>query len=185
MGRYKTYTLSCPLSGEIRYVGQTISPLRKRLNLHMTNPSNPNAKIWINSLKKKKLRPIIEELESVTKKESTMSESYWIHQFKAWGFNLLNKQFNISSAKTPTSLQRFNLRKRSMRIYSWIETHRINYIEEICRLNKKYKNKRGNKILLDNLTLVKCNKSVIRDIEKIIPRSFKYIPPYQNNIKSK
>lgn len=90
------YTLAHPITKEIRYVGRTKNPLSWRKSNHNTearlNKSNGRKTNWIKSLHREGLRPIIEPLEVVncSWQESHLIENYWISQFKAWGFNLVN-----------------------------------------------------------------------------------------------
>ena len=85
------YTLAHPDTGEIRYVGKTKNSLQKRYNQHYYNKEG-KSKIskWIRKLKKENKKPIIELLDRVAFDLWVETEIYWIAQFKAWGFNLLN-----------------------------------------------------------------------------------------------
>jgi group I intron endonuclease len=90
------YTLSHPITGEIRYIGKTCQiSLEKRLNEHIYECSRSRRKStnWTQSLLKQNLRPKIEALEECSCEEAISIESYWIYQFTAWGFNLLNHSF--------------------------------------------------------------------------------------------
>jgi len=89
------YTLSDPRTNEIRYIGKTSRTLNQRLTNHISDArvkryKNHNCN-WIQSLLKLDLFPKIELLDSI---ESTDDwewlESYWIAQFRAWGFRLTN-----------------------------------------------------------------------------------------------
>ena len=87
----KIYTLEHPETGEVRYVGKTGEPLFKRLAKHVyeSKHSNSHRANWINSLCKNGMRPKIDLLEEVGD-DWVECEKYWIAQFKAWGFNLVN-----------------------------------------------------------------------------------------------
>lgn len=52
--------------------------------------SNTKKNAWIKSLKKRGLKPKIEELDLVLESEWEFWEQYWISQFKTWGFELKN-----------------------------------------------------------------------------------------------
>lgn len=88
------YTLSNPITKEVRYIGKTKRKLRFRMYQHLSNYKLMNEKSyknsWILSLKKKSLKPDIEILDIVDESTWAFWESYWISQFKAWGFNLTN-----------------------------------------------------------------------------------------------
>lgn len=90
------YTLSDPITNKIRYIGRTRKTnLSYRLTEH-SSPSKSNhntyKKNWINKLKKQGFKATIEEIEILdcTWEESHIIEKYWIQQFKAWGFRLVN-----------------------------------------------------------------------------------------------
>lgn len=85
------YTLSHPITSEIRYVGKTRNPIQRysnHLNKHHNKFSHKTA--WIESLKKIKLRPVMEVLDEVPEDDWKFWERYWINQCLSWGFNLVN-----------------------------------------------------------------------------------------------
>ena len=90
----KIYTLSDPITQEIRYIGKTNKELVNRWYSHCSNYKLSREKSyknsWILSLKKLGLKPKIELLEEVLESEWQFWEIYWISQFKNWGFNLTN-----------------------------------------------------------------------------------------------
>ncbi len=87
-GLITIYTLKCPFTDKIRYVGQTKHDLPLRLLVHRTNPTNTLMRKWIASLGD--APPTIEEIEQVCEEDANDIEMYWIAQMKAWGFDLLN-----------------------------------------------------------------------------------------------
>ena len=85
------YSLSDPITNEIKYVGKSDNP-KVRLVEHMrkskydvTHKNN-----WINSLKNKNLKPIIEILDVVSITDWDFWEKHWINLLKRQGFNLTN-----------------------------------------------------------------------------------------------
>ena len=88
----KIYGLIEPITGQIKYIGKTKQLLQKRLSAHLAecNKSNTKKNTWLKSIKKKGLKPKIEELDLVLESEWEFWEQYWISQFKAWGFELKN-----------------------------------------------------------------------------------------------
>lgn len=87
------YALSDPFTDEIRYIGKTTNT-KKRLNKHINNAkrkTKPHRLAWINSLLKRNTHPKIEVIDEVNVNEWEFWETYWIHQFKTWGLNLLNE----------------------------------------------------------------------------------------------
>jgi len=80
------------MNNNIRYIGKTKNPLRKRLYKHIQeskkNISYKNN--WINYLLSKCERPIIKVIDEVPENDWEFWEQYWISQFKCWGFKLTN-----------------------------------------------------------------------------------------------
>lgn len=83
------YTLSHPITHEIRYVGRT-SNLKRRYYSHLYSNDKSHKCNWIKNLKTNNLRPVIEVLDIVDSTNCIFWESYWILQCKIWGFNMLN-----------------------------------------------------------------------------------------------
>jgi hypothetical protein len=90
------YYLQDPRSGEIRYIGKTTEKdFQKRYNSHLFEGRNPkyitHKSRWIRGVILANLIPIMGELDRLPyTKDWEWLESYWIAQFKAWGFNLVN-----------------------------------------------------------------------------------------------
>ena len=86
------YTLEDPITNEIRYIGKTTDNLKKRLTGHIyTSKKVKNHRCnWIKSIIDKGKLPIITFLDSCSWDNSQNLEIYWIAQFRAWGFNLVN-----------------------------------------------------------------------------------------------
>jgi len=85
------YTLSCPFSGAIKYVGKTVKPLNKRLGDHIGDVKRTVNKRtnWVKSILRRGEKPIIEGIETVYDGWQD-AEIYWIAQLRAWGFSLKN-----------------------------------------------------------------------------------------------
>jgi len=91
MEKTNIYILIDPRDNKVRYVGKA-NNIKERLRSHL-NPARKHQihkKNWINSLKKEKLKPIIEIIDEVPKNNWQFWETYWISQFKNWGFDLIN-----------------------------------------------------------------------------------------------
>lgn len=91
-GDVMIYTLSDPRTNNIRYIGKT-NNLIKRFNKHINESklsTKSYKKSWINQLLKLNLKPIIEVIDIVPVNEWVFWETYWISQFRTWGFNLVN-----------------------------------------------------------------------------------------------
>lgn len=86
----KIYTLSSPDDDIVRYVGKTVKTLRDRLTGHVSEKRINHRTCWIKSVVNKGVEPKIELIEEVSNDKWQESEIYWIAQFKAWGFDLVN-----------------------------------------------------------------------------------------------
>lgn len=86
----KIYTLSDPITLDVRYVGKTSYSLNDRLAKHLCIKEKNYRGNWIRKLLNLKQKPIIEILEEVTESSWKKSEIFWIEQMKNWGFNLVN-----------------------------------------------------------------------------------------------
>lgn len=85
------YTLTDPITNQVRYVGKTKNLKQRRHNhLNKCLDKNTHKRNWINSLRKIEKRPIMEVIEEVLESEWHFWEKYWIAQFRHWGFNLVN-----------------------------------------------------------------------------------------------
>lgn len=83
------YTLSDPITNEVRYVGKT-NNLKTRFYNHLKAKKKSFLSSWIINLKNKNLKPIIEVIDECGLEDWDFFEKYWISQFKTWGFNLTN-----------------------------------------------------------------------------------------------
>ena len=81
------YTLSDPITNEIRYVGKTIN-IKERYRKHLENITKRKTYLysWMKSLNNFPIMEIIDEVED----DWQFWEQYWISQLKTWGFNLTN-----------------------------------------------------------------------------------------------
>ena len=88
------YSLTCPLSNEIKYIGATRERvgMRKRLTQHICDRnSRVNRKNnWLKKLFRNGDRPKIEMIDIIPFCEWEFWESYYISLFKSWGFTLYN-----------------------------------------------------------------------------------------------
>ena len=89
--KWNIYTLSDPTTGEVRYVGKTATP-STRLHEHIANGCTGN-NYWIDELKKKRIYPAMEIIESFGFQESMAAEEaerQWIAVFYQMGAPLTN-----------------------------------------------------------------------------------------------
>lgn len=88
------YTLSCPITNEIKYIGKTSKDINVRFKEHLTE-SKSKKRInkrtnWIKSLLNNNLLPIPEILDIVNDIEWEFWERHYISLYKSWGFKLTN-----------------------------------------------------------------------------------------------
>ncbi len=99
------YYIKCPLTKNIFYVGKT-NDLRGRKQYHLNGNQGGSVGEYERYLTSNGHEPIFQVLEYVfipfignlnekRHRQEYMSsmEVYWIHQIRAWGFKLLNKDF--------------------------------------------------------------------------------------------
>ena len=95
---YSIYVLKCPISNDIRYVGQTRSRIEKRLNNHIWESKKNKKKYshkdnWILKLSKLELKPVIEIIEEIPLDHNLLyvlnRETYWILKLRN-NCNLVN-----------------------------------------------------------------------------------------------
>lgn len=74
------YALIDPRDGTVHYVGQTTCPLKKRLWEHVNSPTNARVRVWMRELLALDLRPEIQLLETVHRKDLNAKEKFWIKE---------------------------------------------------------------------------------------------------------
>ncbi len=86
------YSLDCPITGEPKYVGQTVNLKGRFANhIHSYLSKDKNKKnSWIKSLKKKELEPILTVIEECSSEELNFWECHYISLYRSWGFKLKN-----------------------------------------------------------------------------------------------
>lgn len=86
----KIYALACPITLEVKYVGQTTKGLKERLSGHCNEDKTSPKAMWIKALATERLRPNIILLQSVPIDQGNVAEQFWLETFRANGMNLLN-----------------------------------------------------------------------------------------------
>lgn len=87
------YTLECPTTGHVKYVGAT-KRLRRRYNCHVSDPRSCDKTEWIRQLKLDGKRPIVgvlEVVESSNENDWQEAECFWIDTLRYYGCQLLNR----------------------------------------------------------------------------------------------
>jgi len=85
------YTLSDPITNDVRYIGKT-NDVKFRFNDHIKKSKNnkTHKDKWISSLLNKGLKPLISIIDTVHEDGWEFWEIFYISLFKTWGFNLVN-----------------------------------------------------------------------------------------------
>lgn len=73
------YTLSHPITNEVRYVGKTIN-IKRRYKQHLYDKRTTHKANWIQSLRKKGLKPVLTIVE-ICEENWQEREVFWISQF--------------------------------------------------------------------------------------------------------
>lgn len=84
------YTINCPISGLVRYVGKTENT-KERFRKHLTENNRTRKCQWIKGLKNKRLKPVFEIIDECLDSEWQNKEREYIKLFKSIGANLLNQ----------------------------------------------------------------------------------------------
>lgn len=88
-GKTYIYSLNCPITEEVRYIGKSNNPT-KRLNSHTSDKSKNYKASWIKSLKEQNLKPVLEIIDEVSNLEWEFWEQHYISLYKSWNFKLTN-----------------------------------------------------------------------------------------------
>lgn len=155
------YTLSHPITGEIRYVGKTKFAIEKRLKYgHLRDLKFKNKRVnWIKSLISQGLLPKIELLEVVEDNKWIEREIYWIKEFRDKGYRLTN----MTDGGDGNNNQQFSeetIRKRSMAVTGQKRTE-----EQKQRMSKAMKGIPKSKEHIEklrNTLLIKYGRPVIK-----------------------
>jgi hypothetical protein len=84
------YTLSCPISGDVRYVGKANNP-RERYSKHNKMCDNNQIKNeWIKSLLDSNLKPVLTIIDEVKISQWKEMEKFYIKKYKDLGCKLTN-----------------------------------------------------------------------------------------------
>lgn len=87
---YQIYTITSPLTGNVIYVGST-KDITKRQKGHAWMIDHMVGLRNMNRAERMKVVFPIDVIEVVDAKDRFKAENYWICQFHAWGFPLINR----------------------------------------------------------------------------------------------
>lgn len=93
MKKIQIYELIDPRTNQTRYIGKsTNAKIRysRHLNLGSLNKSNNHKNLWIKSLLKINLKPVLNVIDEVEESDWVFFEKFYISLYKTWGFNLTN-----------------------------------------------------------------------------------------------
>ena len=115
---YFIYRLVDPETSQIRYVGKTRRPLKRRLYQHLKDNLRTDKKEWIDNLKFKGKTPLIEMVEICAVADCNEKEAYWVVKYYKDGEPLLNFQYTGRKTKRP----RKTLTKLKVTIQIYVES---------------------------------------------------------------
>lgn len=165
------YTISDE-NGVIRYIGKSNNP-KNRLYTHIKETSNMYKFNWLKSIIKRGAFPIVEILEEVPSENWQFYEKYWISQFRAWGFKLINlTDGGEGSEGYKHSLKSRNKMRKSKLGGRLSSQHRKSISNSIFQKSTEYPNYNKcqdkiheinkdllyQKYIVENLSLNKCAK---------------------------
>lgn len=102
------YTLSDPITEEIRYVGKCLN-VKKRLNEHIHNFDKTHRSRWIQSVIKTGNKPIISVIEEIRESNDLdwqESERFWINYLRFLGCDLCNLDSGGNGGKKASDVTR-------------------------------------------------------------------------------
>jgi len=86
------YTLSCPITKNIRYVGQSFNPnVRYRRHISDSKKKTDHKSNWINYLLTKNLKPILNVIHTCNENNVDYYEKYYIEMYKS--------QYDLTNSK--------------------------------------------------------------------------------------
>tara|TARA_R110000803_G_C11812249_1_gene300852 strand:+ start:98 stop:634 length:537 start_codon:yes stop_codon:yes gene_type:complete len=84
------YTLSCPFTDEVHYVGKTTMGMTRPLS-HLSNSHSEKIRIWVDELKVLGDKPVVKIIDNISSVEDLdYKERYWIQYYMNKGNLLLN-----------------------------------------------------------------------------------------------
>lgn len=85
------YTMSDPITGEVRYIGKA-NDIYSRFRGHLNEKRDihTHKQRWIRQLRDRGLKPVIEIVDEVPIDEWRFWEHWWYLVFRSWGFSLVN-----------------------------------------------------------------------------------------------
>ena len=155
------YSLSDPITNEIRYVGQT-NNLKIRYNQHLNkscdekNPQyNTYKSRWIRKLLSNNLKPIISILETVnTLEESNIREIYYIDKFTNEGVKLTNSHGGDVTDFSAETKEKMSLAKKGKKLEEIVGYEKAKELKNYYsnRITKNNPNKSNNPLVREKIS---------------------------------
>ena len=98
------YALTCPITKQVRYIGQSVNP-SLRYEQHLSAPGNPAMYDWLDELKASGLRPGLRIIERCAIDTVSDIEMFWIHHHLALSSGMINARYT-KSGKVNTEYRR-------------------------------------------------------------------------------
>lgn len=117
------YSLNCPFTNQVKYVGKTKNTLVNRLSAHLCySDTNIEKRLWIKSLVEKNTKPTINLLEITDEANWQKRECHWIANFISKGIVLLNKVQDLTQKEKALLMYRKELirleyRQNTQKVY--------------------------------------------------------------------
>lgn len=189
MGVIYIYTLTDPLTNEIRYVGKTIQKPEKRYTQHITSAKKRKTyvNIWIDDLLKDNLEPILNVIDHCVDCDWVGLEGGWVRKIYEENKRLCNltyiKEREERDPNLSINITTDNKIKKTCEEISWLKRHtdltHTNIIELYDRTDykrckrmciKEYKNKKFNSSKFNKLGELhkEIKKILSNDLEVLI-----------------
>lgn len=182
--KYTIYKLIDPETNEVRYIGLTFNTLKQRLKSHYSEKSKSHKSNWVQKLRSKGLKPIIESIESNISSydEVCNKEIYYINKYKSEGHRLTNMASGGNKNKKMSDETRKKMsesaKNRKFKLVLSEETKKI--LSEKAKQRFKDNNERE-KIRIKNKKY-EANKTKQQKLQDIIKQNNKYVNKYDKNM---
>jgi group I intron endonuclease len=137
--KYTIYKLIDPISNDIRYIGLTFNDLKQRLKSHCSEKSKSHKSNWIQQLKSKGLKPLIESIENniLSYDDVCNREIYWIEKYKLEGHPLTNMASGGNKNKKMSDESRDKMSIAQIERYKTYKLVLSENVKEILSLKSK------------------------------------------------
>lgn len=187
MSKFLLYTLSDPITDELRYIGQTTVSLERRLKGHIWNSTIKRDKThkshWVKKIVVSGHKPKIELFEEFdNKKDLDEAEIFWISQFKSLGCRLTNTTeggegvLGLRRPHTEEEKRKVSLKLKGVKKSPRTELHTLN--NTLAQSCKKIKDQFNNTYISVNSAsrqLNICRSLIARVLKGIQKQTHGYI----------